>query len=492
MPQSRLITLDWCRGMVIVLMALDHARLLTSTLGGEDDGEGGLHETWYHIPHTSFGLFILRFVTYVAAPGFFFLMGCSLYLKSKSTGSAAKMMKYATVRSLLLIFIGAFLSIRELNLLSAESHQIYLSVMWALGGSLWLGMFWLMTLDECKKQFKKIRTGVPSMRVWGINSQVDLETDTDMSRNSKLTVALITATFALVVAVGMQAIVPKDTPENLKQHDDGEFSFISVIFWLSSRSIIGQGWQVFSRYPILPWLSFTMRGISYAMIVDSPVMTSKPNRKVPLNISLSIFYLISFIGIRFTDGFGNSNARLHLDGSVLDNLQSVLTVVKYPPSLAYICINLFILHVCMAIFEWLDRDVVDNAVASNDNLITNVEYLLESDTDPTETLRNTPRIVTEVEPLIGGVRVKLSQKQIAQKVLYPLQVFGSSPLFFYIMHFLLFIAIGKLIKLIFNEGVGYGGLCVVWLVGLVCLFWMCKWYGALKMSKSKDSVWRFF
>jgi uncharacterized membrane protein len=72
---DRLISLDWFRGEIMILMAIDHARLLTSSVG-MSEGEDA-HETWYKVPDPDKienSLFLIRFVTHICAPGFFFLM----------------------------------------------------------------------------------------------------------------------------------------------------------------------------------------------------------------------------------------------------------------------------------------------------------------------------------------------------------------------------------------------------------------------------------
>ena len=67
-----------------------------------------------------------------------------------------------------------------------------------------------------------------------------------------------------------------------------------------------------------------------------------------------------------------------------------------------------------------------------------------------------------------------------------LDVYGKSPLFFYLAHIWLFTLVG----LLFRQGTGYGLLYLVWVCGMVPLFFACKRYTAFKRAKPAESLWR--
>jgi len=69
-----------------------------------------------------------------------------------------------------------------------------------------------------------------------------------------------------------------------------------------------------------------------------------------------------------------------------------------------------------------------------------------------------------------------------------LDVYGKSPLFFYVVHLYVY----ALIAIPFPMGTGYPMLYAAWLVGLIPLFFACRRYTAFKLSKSPESLWRLF
>src|SRR5262245_23693850 len=72
---ARLLPLDMVRGLLMIVMALDHANLFIA----HQHSSG---EFWNRpLPHYESAIaFLTRFVTHMAAPGFFFLMGAGMIL----------------------------------------------------------------------------------------------------------------------------------------------------------------------------------------------------------------------------------------------------------------------------------------------------------------------------------------------------------------------------------------------------------------------------
>jgi hypothetical protein len=70
----------------------------------------------------------------------------------------------------------------------------------------------------------------------------------------------------------------------------------------------------------------------------------------------------------------------------------------------------------------------------------------------------------------------------------PLLIFGQVALFFYIVHLYLYALSG----FAFPDGAGLGITYIAWLLGLMLLYPLCRWYGRFKAQAAPGSIWRFF
>lgn len=71
----------------------------------------------------------------------------------------------------------------------------------------------------------------------------------------------------------------------------------------------------------------------------------------------------------------------------------------------------------------------------------------------------------------------------------PLIVFGQTPLFFYVVHFYVLVAIALVF---FAEASSLAFMYVVWALLLAGLYPVCAWYRGFKMSRPRESLWRLF
>jgi uncharacterized membrane protein len=131
--RARIETVDLVRGLIIVLMALDHTR----------DFFGDLSADPTAMATTTPGLFFTRWITHLCAPAFFLLtgMGAALSLAKKSK---AELARYLLVRGVWLIFLE--LVVMRFALQFNFDYQVTIvTVLWALGWAMIVlaGLLWL-------------------------------------------------------------------------------------------------------------------------------------------------------------------------------------------------------------------------------------------------------------------------------------------------------------------------------------------------------------
>lgn len=113
---ARIEGIDVVRGLVMVLMAIDHVRVYSGVPAGGPTA----------------GIFFTRWVTHFCAPGFAFLAGTSAFLYGRKLGDTAALARHLTTRGLLLVVL-------ELTVLHVswtfgfDFSNLLAGVLWMLG-----------------------------------------------------------------------------------------------------------------------------------------------------------------------------------------------------------------------------------------------------------------------------------------------------------------------------------------------------------------------
>jgi len=128
-PRPRIASLDIIRGVVMILMAVDHVRVFSGVPAGSPDP----------------AVFMTRWITNFVAPAFVFLAGTGAYLYGRRINDRAALAKFLAVRGAWLIFL-------ELTFLRFAwtfnfdySHYMLAGVIWMLGWCMILlaALIWL-------------------------------------------------------------------------------------------------------------------------------------------------------------------------------------------------------------------------------------------------------------------------------------------------------------------------------------------------------------
>ena len=122
---ARLPGIDRMRGLVIILMALDHVRDFFNA--------DALHFEPTDLTRTNPALFLTRFVTHFCAPTFILLAGVSAYLHGAKLGDRRALARFLLARGVGLILLDIILVSPVWGL---ELGVIELATLWAIGFSL--------------------------------------------------------------------------------------------------------------------------------------------------------------------------------------------------------------------------------------------------------------------------------------------------------------------------------------------------------------------
>lgn len=121
----RLDSIDMLRGLVIVLMVLDHARDFFHVDAFVFDATDPTRTTPL--------LFLTRWVTHLCAPTFVFLSGVSIFLQQANGKSGADLSKFLLTRGLWLILLELTIIAFGLNF---AMPYVFLQVIWAIGAGM--------------------------------------------------------------------------------------------------------------------------------------------------------------------------------------------------------------------------------------------------------------------------------------------------------------------------------------------------------------------
>jgi len=369
---GRFFAVDALRGLIIIFMALDHANFFVAQKHSTGEYWGGMLPVY-----DSSLAFITRFVTHLAAPGFFFLMGIGMLLfaeaRHKSGLGKWAVIRHFLIRGVVLIAIQLLVVNRIWPLAADGWPNVYIGVLIALGGTMILGslLLWL-------KPIYLVVLGV-------------------------------------VLFIGTELLVPDPGLW-------GAIKFSHPMDYLNPILIYpGGNGSLWSNYPLLPWLELVVFGILFGrwLIRDQ----QKAYRGA---LIIGSGFLVGFLVIRTLDGFGNILPR------VGNTWIDFLNVIKYPPSISF---TLLIMGV---------------------NLI------------------------------LLGLFAKANEK--LRSFFFPLVVYGQVPLFFYIVHLILYAVLGLWLT---PEGTSILGIYPYWLLGLLILFPVCLLYRKLKQRPPVNLVLRY-
>lgn len=285
---QRLVAIDALRGLVMLLMLLDHVRetfflhyqvsdpMAVATTGGL--------------------LFFSRSLAHLCAPVFIFLTGLSAALYWQKTGSLSRTRRFLLQR-------GLFLVVLELTLVNfAWTFQfpptvIYLQVIWAIGLSM-IALALLVSLP-------------------------------------RVTLLII----GVVLVAGHNLLDAVHTPPGSGWsipwailHDRG---WITVI----------DGVRLRTSYPLLPWIGV----IALGFVVGTGYRALTAQQRIRRFTAAGFGLLALFLVLRAVNGYGEKPWQAST--SAAETVMAFFNITKYPPSLLFLLLTLGIGLLLLAAFE---------------------------------------------------------------------------------------------------------------------------------------------
>jgi uncharacterized membrane protein len=290
--RARLDAVDRLRGLVMVLMALDHVRgYFTNPFPDPTD-----------LDHTSAALFLTRWISHLCAPTFLFLAGTGAYLAARRGKTRPELAWFLLTRGLWIVLLGQTL-VRFAWSFSLEVHNYNADVLWAIG--------WSMVA----------LAGLVFLPTW-----------------------VVTA-FGLVLILGHNLLDP------VRAADFGPFSDLWEILHRKEMhragplEFFGGALKFDTQYPLIPWVGVMAAGYGFGALL---LRDAAVRRKWLLGLAAGL--CLGFLLLRAANLYGDPDPwSRQRDGTF--TVLSFLNCHKYPPSLLYLLMTLGPALLLLAFFE---------------------------------------------------------------------------------------------------------------------------------------------
>lgn len=280
----RLTNIDMLRGLVVIIMAIDHVRDFFMVAGVQDPMAD---------PNITTGLFLTRWVTHFCAPVFVFLAGTSAGLMA-TRKSKSELGGFLLKRGLWLIFVevaiismGWTFSPFGIEAVGGNS-MIFLQVIWAIGVAM---------------------VALAGLQYLGARG------------------CLIVAAIILLGSNLVDGYWPL-----------GSFLGGADAWWygfFSQGSFVAGDFLLISVYPIVPWIGVMALGYATANIFQK-----EAGERDRYLIKTGFIMIAAFIVIRALDFYGDPNPWMHHEEGLVATFFGFMNVTKYPPSLVFLLATL--------------------------------------------------------------------------------------------------------------------------------------------------------
>jgi uncharacterized membrane protein len=296
--KKRIQSIDLLRGIIMIIMALDHTR--------DFFHKDGLMGDPLNPDTTNLALYGTRWITHFCAPTFVFLSGLSAWLQSQR--------KTKKELSLFLITRGLWLILVDLLIMSfaftADVHYslFVLETLWSIGAS---------------------------MVILGL---------------------MIYLPFSIILATGLFIVLGHNLIDLAEKSRQTPVPLWWNLLHQPGVKPLGGGHNLFILYPFLSWAGLMMLGYCCGKLFTD--MEAPKRNKILLWTGVSAILL--FIVLRFINVYGNT-APWHKQETGLKTFFAFMNVEKYPPSLLFLCATIGPMLIVLSLLKntqgWLAKAV---------------------------------------------------------------------------------------------------------------------------------------
>lgn len=292
-PKKRIASIDVMRGLVMVLMLVDHVR----------------EKLWLHHPlsdpmdvdTTSPEVFFTRMTAHICAPVFVFLTGLSMWLYSHpASGVPRSAAGFLFKRGLFLLFI-------EITLVNFS---------WTGGYStLWLQVIWAIGLSMIAL------SAMIRLPYWSL------------------------AVIGSIIVFGHNLLTPISFAP-------GETGYMLWTILHDRGYLVAEGaLKIKISYPVLPWIGVILLGY-----VAGPIYSHarSSESRVKILYALGAGCLLLFLLLRGFNIYGET-LPWEYGASAIQTVMSFVNFTKYPPSLLFLLLTMGVAFLLMARFEYADN-----------------------------------------------------------------------------------------------------------------------------------------
>ncbi len=348
--KQRIYSIDLLRGIVMMLMLLDHTRDYVH--------HGALLSDPTDPTTTTVPIFFTRWITHYCAPTFVFLSGVSIYLQKMYGKSNGELSRFLFTRGLWLIFLE--FTVVRLGITFNFDYSFFglMQVIWVIGVSMVVmaALIWL--------PLKVVGTIGVLMIV--LHNRLD---GFQVPPN---------------IAFG------GDPPPDLSQ-------MVWMILHQPSVLPLSDGVSAFIAYPLIPWVGVMAAGYALGAIYSWD--TTKRRRFL---LAVGVIATVLFVGIRMTNLYGDPGPwttkasaieresssppqpgppRPSAAHSPLSDqtyaLLSFLNTTKYPPSLLFLLMTLGPAMILLALTDRIDGNAIWQRIAITFGRVPMFFYLLQ-------------------------------------------------------------------------------------------------------------------